>query len=47
MSDNVLSQGLGGEERTRRTIRVIKTRNSGHDPVVRELQISATGARVS
>ena len=25
---------LGGEERTRRTIRVIKTRNSGHDPAV-------------
>src|SRR5665213_1860027 len=47
MSDNVLSIGLGGDERTRRTIRVIKTRNSGHDPVVRQLEISATGARVS
>ena len=47
MSDNVLSIGLGGEERTRRTIRVIKTRNSGHDPVVRELQITAAGARVT
>jgi len=47
MSDNVLSIGMGGDERTRRTIRVIKTRNSGHDPVVRELEISATGARVT
>lgn len=47
MSDNVLSIGLGGDERTRRTIRVIKTRNSGHDPVVRQLEISSTGARVT
>lgn len=47
MSDNVLSIGLGGDERTRRTVRVIKTRNSGHDPVVRQLEISATGARVT
>jgi len=47
MSDNVLAISLGGEERTRRTIRVIKTRNSAHDPVVRQLDISAAGARVS
>lgn len=47
MSDNVLSIGLGGDERTRRTIRVIKTRNSAHDPVVRQLEISSAGARVS
>ena len=47
MSDNVLTIGLGGDERTRRTIRVIKTRNSGHDPVVRQLEISSSGARVS
>lgn len=47
MSDNVLAISLGGEERTRRTIRVIKTRNSAHDPVVRQLDISAGGARVS
>ena len=32
MSDNVLAIALGGEERTRRTIRVIKTRNSGARP---------------
>jgi circadian clock protein KaiC len=47
MSDNVLMIALGGEERTRRTIRVIKTRNSAHDPVVRQLDISSAGARVS
>ena len=47
MSDNVLAISLGGEERTRRTIRVIKTRNSAHDPVVRQLDISAAGARIS
>ena len=47
MSDNVLAISLGGEERTRRTIRVIKTRNSGHDPVVRSLDIGSSGARVS
>jgi circadian clock protein KaiC len=47
MSDNVLAIALGGDERTRRTIRVVKTRNSGHDPVVRELNITSAGARVS
>ena len=47
MSDNVLAIARGGEERTRRTIRVVKTRNSGHDPVVRELEITSAGARVS
>jgi circadian clock protein KaiC len=47
MSDNVLAIALNGEERTRRTIRVIKTRNSAHDPVVRLLDISGAGARVS
>ena len=47
MSDNVLAISLGGEERTRRTLRVVKTRNSAHDPVVRQLDISAAGARVS
>jgi circadian clock protein KaiC len=47
MSDNVLAIALGGDERTRRTIRVVKTRNSGHDPVVRQLDITSAGARVS
>lgn len=47
MSDNVISIGLGGDERTRRTIRILKTRNSGHDPVVRQLEITGSGARVT
>jgi circadian clock protein KaiC len=47
MSDNVLAIALGGEERTRRTIRVVKTRNSAHDPVVRQLDITSAGARIS
>jgi circadian clock protein KaiC len=47
MSDNVVAIARGGDERTRRTIRVVKTRNSGHDPVVRELEITAAGVRVS
>jgi circadian clock protein KaiC len=47
MSDNVIAIALGGEERTRRTIRVVKTRNSGHDPVVRQLEITSAGARIS
>lgn len=47
MADNVVAITLAGDERTRRTIRVVKTRNSGHDPVVRELDISTAGARVS
>jgi circadian clock protein KaiC len=46
MSDNVLAIARGGEERTRRTIRVVKTRNSGHDPVVRQLDITSAGARI-
>ncbi|HWZ58126.1 MAG TPA: ATPase domain-containing protein [Gemmatimonadaceae bacterium] len=46
MSDNVIVLGLGGEERSRRTLRVLKTRNSGHDPMVRELDIAEGGARI-
>jgi circadian clock protein KaiC len=46
MSDNVLQLGLRGEERTRRTLRVVKTRNSDHDPDVRELAVGAGGARI-
>jgi circadian clock protein KaiC len=46
MSDNVLQIGLKGETETLRTIRVVKTRNSGHDPVVRVLEIGKAGARV-
>ncbi len=46
MSDNVLLLGLRGEERTRRTLRIVKTRNSGNDPDVRELEVRAGGARI-
>jgi circadian clock protein KaiC len=46
MADNVLMLGLRGQERTERTLRVLKTRNSAHDPVVREFVIGAEGARV-
>jgi len=46
ISDNVLSLGLGGKERTKRTMRIVKTRNSDHDPNVRELSIRAGGARI-
>jgi len=46
MSDNVLQLALHGQERTRRTLRVVKTRQSEHDPDVRELAINAGGARI-
>jgi circadian clock protein KaiC len=46
MSDNVLQLDLRGDERTKRTLRIVKTRNSDHDPDVRELAIRAGGARI-
>lgn len=46
ISDNVLQLGLQGDQRTRRTLRVVKTRNSDHDPDVRELAVRAGGARI-
>jgi circadian clock protein KaiC len=46
LSDNVLLLTVEGEERTRRMLRVLKTRGSGHDPVVREVEISEAGLRV-
>jgi circadian clock protein KaiC len=46
MSDNVLQLARQGEERTRRTLRVVKTRQSDHDLDVRELAIGTGGARV-
>ena len=46
LSDNVLLLSVEGEERTRRTLRVLKTRGSAHDTRVREVEISATGLRV-
>jgi len=46
MSDNVLQLALQGEERSRRTLRVVKTRHSDHDPDVRELAVRAGGAHI-
>ena len=46
LSDNVLLLTVEGEERTRRMIRVLKTRGSAHDPTVREVEIGAGGLSV-
>jgi circadian clock protein KaiC len=43
LSDNVLLLTVEGEERTRRMLRVLKTRGSAHDTRVREVEISAAG----
>jgi KaiC/GvpD/RAD55 family RecA-like ATPase len=43
LSDNVLLLTVEGEERTRRMLRVLKTRGSAHDTRVREVEISARG----
>jgi circadian clock protein KaiC len=47
LSDNVLLLSLDGEDRTRRRIRVLKTRGSAHDTMVREVEITAAGLRVA
>src|SRR6185437_3689572 len=46
LSDNVLLLTVEGEERTRRTIRVLKTRGSAHDLRVREVEIHQSGLAV-
>lgn len=46
LSDNVLLLTVDGEERTRRRLRVLKTRGSGHDARVREVEITAAGLSV-
>ena len=46
LSDNVLLLTLDGEDRTRRALRVIKTRGSAHDTRVREVEIGAGGLSV-
>jgi circadian clock protein KaiC len=46
LSDNVLLLTVEGEERTRRSLRILKTRGSAHDSRVREVEISSTGLRV-
>ena len=46
LSDNVLLLSVDGEVRTRRAIRVLKTRGSAHDTRVREVEITAAGLAV-
>ncbi len=46
LSDNVLLLTLDGEERTRRALRVVKTRGSAHDTRVREVAIWSGGLSV-
>lgn len=46
LSDNVLLLSVDGDERTRRTLRVLKTRGSAHDTMVRDVEISARGMSV-
>jgi circadian clock protein KaiC len=46
LSDNVLLLTVDGEERTRRRLRVLKTRGSAHDPRVREVEITDAGLSV-
>jgi KaiC/GvpD/RAD55 family RecA-like ATPase len=43
LSDNVLLLTVDGEERTRRRLRVLKTRGSAHDTKIREVEITAEG----
>lgn len=46
LSDNVLLLTVDGEERTRRMLRILKTRGSGHDTRVREVNITGEGLSV-
>lgn len=47
LSDNVLLLTLDGEDRTRRALRVVKTRGSAHDTRVREVEIGARGLSIN
>jgi circadian clock protein KaiC len=46
LSDNVLLLTVEGEERTRRALRILKTRGSAHDTRVREVEITTEGLSV-
>lgn len=46
MSDNILLLRLSANGRTKRTLRIIKTRNSGHDTRERVLSITSRGVAV-
>jgi circadian clock protein KaiC len=43
LSDNMIVLGMGGADVTRRTLRILKTRGSGHDLRVRQVEITADG----
>jgi circadian clock protein KaiC len=47
LADNLIMLELTGDEETRRTVRILKTRGSAHDPKVRQVRISATGASIA
>jgi circadian clock protein KaiC len=46
LSDNVLQLTVDGDVRTRRQLRILKTRGSAHDTRVREVEISAAGLSI-
>ena len=46
LSDNVLLLTVDGDERTRRMLRILKTRGSAHDTRVREVAITGAGLSV-
>lgn len=47
LADNVVALGLRGEERLRRTVRLVKARNSAHDLDIREFEIDRGGIRIA
>jgi circadian clock protein KaiC len=46
LADNLVALDMGGDAAMRRTLRVLKARNSGHDAAVREIRIGPDGIRV-
>ena len=46
LSDNVLQLTVDGDVRTRRQLRILKTRGSAHDTMVREVAIGPTGLSI-
>ncbi|MGA7614161.1 MAG: ATPase domain-containing protein [Thermoanaerobaculia bacterium] len=46
MSDNILTLRFKADREMQRWIRILKTRNSGHDPVERRFEISSSGMEI-
>jgi circadian clock protein KaiC len=46
LSDNVILLTVSGEERTRRSLRILKTRGSAHDLRVRDVAITSAGLEI-